>query len=227
MRTHCFRCQNPLESGRDHSWCIPCLKAYKKTFNKGRKVMPERKYVLNELGLKVRLIPELVTSDYNRFWSKAILTANPDKCWNWDATIRVSTNKPYGRFCIHKHFYQAHRVAYFLQNKKDPAELSVLHKCDNHRCVNPNHLFLGTNNENIQDKIRKGRGSGYKSKPKSYESTLRGSKHSMAKLNESLVSEIRIKYSNGGTSFNTLAKEYSVSKKTILQVIHNRIWRHI
>lgn len=107
----------------------------------------------------VRKLPQLTESIINRFWSKVAITAQEDKCWEWQGSklrrgygglsITLSLNKdaPFG----------AHRISYYLENKVDALEKLVCHKCDNPGCVNPKHLFLGTEMDNMVDKINKGR----------------------------------------------------------------------
>lgn len=115
---------------------------------------------------KVLIIPELNDKTIHNFWSKVALTANLDKCWNW-----TGTGERYGSVSIGRAMYKANRIAYYIQYGVDPKELCVLHKCDNPACVNGNHLFLGTHDENMKDMVKKGR-------------SHKGSKVSNAKLNE-------------------------------------------
>ncbi len=160
-------------------------------------------------------IPELNENDYVRFWSKATLTADIGKCWNWNSTIR-DKDKPYGRFSKGRNIeISAHRVAYFLYYKEDPKELHVLHNCDNPRCVNPHHLFLGTNNDNVQDKVLKGRqakGGGWKM-PKESIKTL-WDNHVCNCTKEDFDSFIDL-YVNKKWSINRIEKEYGVAKRTV------------
>ena len=83
-----------------------------------------------------------------------------DDCWLWHGLRGKATNpRKYGGFCINKVMYSAHRIAWALNHGPIPAGLQVLHKCDVPSCVNPSHLFLGTNKDNMADKARKGRAS--------------------------------------------------------------------
>jgi len=87
-----------------------------------------------------------------RFWAKVDKTS-PDGCWLWKA----GRNKQgYGTFWNAGHNLRANRVAWILTNG-DPGKLNVLHTCDNPPCVNPFHLFLGTQSENALDSVKKGR----------------------------------------------------------------------
>jgi hypothetical protein len=81
-------------------------------------------------------------------------------CWIWASAI---TGRGYGKFFHRPTTYSAHRFSYQHHNGKIPTGMHVLHRCDVKRCVNPAHLFLGTNFDNIQDKMRKGRGYRQKS----------------------------------------------------------------
>jgi hypothetical protein len=89
-----------------------------------------------------------------RFWEKVAM-AGPDECWIW-------TDKPtedgYGRFKITPtEQVKAHRLSYVLATGNDPGELLVRHKCDNPLCVNPAHLELGTQADNMRDASERGR----------------------------------------------------------------------
>lgn len=97
-----------------------------------------------------------VTPVPERFWAKVHVT---DGCWEWQASTRQSG---YGQFYVpgpngEKLMEQAHRVSYMLTFGDIPDGLHVCHACDNPLCVNPDHLWLGTRNDNMQDMARKGR----------------------------------------------------------------------
>lgn len=89
-----------------------------------------------------------------RFWSKVAFTANPNKCWEWQAG---KTKYGYGELMIKNKQVYAHRLSWELTYGEIPDGLFVCHKCDNPKCVNPNHLFLGTNLDNVRDMVSKGR----------------------------------------------------------------------
>lgn len=88
----------------------------------------------------------------NRFFIKVIQT---DDCWYWIAGSRGKTG--YGAFKIENDTVDAHRVSWMIHFGPIPDGLCVCHKCDNRRCVRPDHLFLGTKKDNNQDMFRKGR----------------------------------------------------------------------
>ena len=105
---------------------------------------------------------KMTQSLINRFWAKVERSAG---CWNWTASTNVGG---YGQLRVGGQNGQprvSNRIAYELMVGTIPDGLLVLHKCDNPRCVNPNHLFLGTHQDNSDDKIAKGRqGKNWQSK---------------------------------------------------------------
>jgi len=91
----------------------------------------------------------------DRFWSKADIKG-PDDCWNW---LSATNGHGYGRFRdTSGSMLGAHRVSYELTFGKIPDDMIVVHLCDNRLCVNPRHLMVATQQENLIDMTRKGRG---------------------------------------------------------------------
>lgn len=102
-------------------------------------------------------IPQLTDSDISRFWSKV---SKSDDCWLWMASrcgYRYKSGGGYGQFVKGRNVWYAHRVSWTIQNGSIPDGLQVLHRCDNPFCVKPDHLFLGTQLDNMKDCRSKGR----------------------------------------------------------------------
>lgn len=129
----------------------------------------------------------------------------PSGCHEW--TGHVMPNG-YGQV-RHNGTAYAHRVAYELHKGDIPQGLYVLHSCDNRKCVNPAHLFLGTFDDNMADMVAKGR-------------QAHGEKNFHAKLTKDQVIAIR---SSVGTQ-REIAARYSVSRSLISMIRSERIWRH-
>lgn len=143
-----------------------------------------------------------------RFMAKVDQSAD---CWIWTAR---KTPQGYGRFSLHGDNKLAHRVAFELF-KGPIGGLHVLHRCDNPSCVNPGHLFLGTNADNVADKISKGR-----------EPSHVGERNNRSKLKETDVLAIREDAGNGVSQY-LLAKRYSVTQTQISSIVRRKAWRHI
>lgn len=144
-----------------------------------------------------------------RFWEKVNKGA-PNGCWEWLGCLTASG---YGQIRIDDKMIRSHRYAWELENGPIPDGTVIMHTCDNPRCVNPSHLHLGTQVENIADRMTKSR-------------QARGVTHSEAKLTGIQVVEIRRKVASGATP-QVLAAEYKVSKATIYNIAARRIWKHI
>ena len=136
-----------------------------------------------------------------------------DGCWEWNAGKRNG----YGAFWIAERRQYAHRISYRLYVGEIPAGLCVCHRCDNPGCVNPDHLFLGTQADNMRDCENKGRG---------VHCVMSGEKHGRSKLTAAQVVEIRAKYANGATQ-SDLAKEFGVSQQTISVIVRGHNWTKI
>jgi hypothetical protein len=111
-----------------------------------------------------------------------------------------------------------HRRAWTEANGPIPDGMFVLHHCDNRACSNVEHLFLGTQTDNMRDMLAKGRGSRV---------GPRGEAHGHAKLTEAQVREIRDRYAAKGVTHDRLAKDYGVSSELIGLIVRRKIWKHV
>jgi len=130
-----------------------------------------------------------------------------DACWEWKA----SRLNGYGGMWLNGKMVGAHRVSWMIFRGTLPDELHVCHKCDNRICVRPSHLFLGTHQDNMDDKVRK------KRQPK-------GEDNGNSKLTQPQVEEIR-RLSSEGISQVKLAKRFSVSRFPIHGILTGKLWR--
>jgi hypothetical protein len=158
------------------------------------------------------MLSDYTAKDAARFWSKVDLTLVDVEfaCLEWKGTLEGG----YGRLIWNRSLQLAHRISFMLAFGHYPAELKVLHHCDNPSCVNPNHLFLGTLLDNARDRKDKGRNG-----------LLKGERNGRAKLTRAQVDEIRQRYNIGDVSYSMLAAEYGVSSGLISHIIAKRQWR--
>jgi hypothetical protein len=140
----------------------------------------------------------------DRFWKRVTKTPT---CWEW---IRPTHPFGYGILNVDGKQELAHRVSYKMHYGPITSKDCVLHKCDNPKCVNPSHLFIGSRAMNAVDRTLKGR-------------TLRGSSVPNSKLIEQQVLDIRA----SSESAKLLSKQYGVSEATIYSIRSRGIWRHI
>ena len=138
-----------------------------------------------------------------------------DECWEWQGRLDRDgygkiKDQPPGRYSL-----SAHRVAWEAHHAEPvPHGLQVCHHCDNPACVNPAHLFIGTNADNNADKVSKGRHS-------------RGETSGRRRLSDAQVLEIRSLYSSGACAQEELARQFGVRKSSISQIIRRETWRHL
>lgn len=148
-----------------------------------------------------------------RFWEKVNKTST---CWIWTS----ANDYTYGLFSVKGKRVKAHRFSWELHNGPIPKGkgyhgICVCHKCDIPLCVNPNHLFLGTNKDNMIDRNLKKR-----------HAVMKGIKNPKCKLTESQVLDIRSRPIYRGSQ-PVLAKEFGVVQSVISAIITRKIWRHI
>jgi HNH endonuclease len=144
-----------------------------------------------------------------RFWAKVEKQHNG--CWIWTA---AKDGMGYGLFGTRPgRCERAHRIAWLLAYGSRPGALCVLHRCDNPACVRPDHLFLGTREDNMRDRQKKGR-------------QARGARAGRAKLTTELVLQIR-GLRAAGAEAKDLATRFGVDASTISAICLRRSWRHV
>jgi hypothetical protein len=126
-------------------------------------------------------------------------------CWIWMSTIHESG---YGRVCLGKKPFLAHRASYEEKYGKIPNGLMALHSCDVKSCVNPDHIFVGTQQDNMNDKVRKNR-------------QAKGISHGNAKLTEDQAREIKF---SSETSIK-LAAKFNYSASMIREIKNGNLWK--
>lgn len=197
--------------------------------------------------------PELLVlteRQIKNFWAKVdkagpIPLQRPElgACWLWTGGM---IKGGYGRVRIGERLYLAHRVSHGISKFKIPDDKLGCHECDNPRCVNDAHIFVGTHADNAMDKSIKGRctpcpgdkngarihidrmprgdRNGMRTKP---ESVLRGERCVTSKLKTSDILSIRARYAAGGITQAQLASDYGIAQAHVSTIVLGKAWRHL
>lgn len=148
---------------------------------------------------------------HDRFWSKVHKT---DGCWEWTASCNAGG---YGSFGIDRRTYLAHRLSWGMANAKDPGEMLILHRCDNARCVRPEHLYIGTQAQNVADRDMRKRGRWVGRK---------GISNTGAKLTDEKVRALRAARASG-SSYTDLSAAFGVNRMVAWRIVHRKSWSHV
>jgi hypothetical protein len=149
-------------------------------------------------------------------------------CWLWLGELRANYGIAYpvrsSRHLPNRGRVLAHRVSWEAVNGPIPKGMKVCHRCDVPSCVNPDHLFLGTQTENMADMIAKSRGAWQQGCPLP---RVRGEAHPRAKLTAEQVREIRRYWDTKTDTLYRMARRYGVSLDTVWKAAHRMTWRHV
>lgn len=151
----------------------------------------------------------------DRFWPK-VDAHEPHECWLWRGTRNADG---YGMLFNSKtagpRVLSAHRISWRLHHGEIPAGLHVLHRCDNPPCVNPAHLWLGTQADNNRDRDQKGRcgAKGGHAAPQG------GEANGNCKLSDEAVARIRARYAAGDASQQQIAAEFGVGQSQVSRIV--------
>lgn len=153
-----------------------------------------------------------------RFLSK-VNVCSEDECWEWTAFL---DKRGYGHFWYNGRMIHAPRISWWLYKGEFPHGLFVCHVCDNPSCVNPRHLFVGTNRDNVMDCISKGRHT-FQTQPETLES---GRGHNKV-LTEELVSQIRATCAAGESTLYEWSKRLGINERTVAAAAHGDTWKYV
>jgi hypothetical protein len=131
-----------------------------------------------------------------------------DGCWLWKAS---KNRKRYGQFQLKRKQMLAHRFVWMCFYGSIPETMQVCHKCDNPSCVNPSHLFLGTNRDNVRDRNAKGR-------------QAIGERHGLSKLTQEKVSRIRELHSQGAKQHD-ISVMFGITQSNVSCIVLYKSWK--
>lgn len=147
---------------------------------------------------------------YDRFWSKVNKTKT---CWEWTGALN---HCGYGTFWFNNKTVHAHRLSWVIANNRHvPKGKLTLHKCDNPKCVRPDHLFIGTQRDNVYDCLNKNR-----------RAKLFGESHGRSKFTSEQVNAIKIMRKDFGIGCQILADWTGVTKVAISSICRGKNWKY-
>ena len=158
--------------------------------------------------MRIKPLPfsSLTDKQKARYW-KHVNKRGPNECWPWTASVGGPVGRQQGQMTVEGYHGHATRVGWFIVHGFDPYPLHVLHTCDHGICHNPAHWFQGTNQDNINDRNKKGRGG--------------------RELTTAQVETIKMILRTTNRSQQSVANEYRVHQ-TLISAIHRGIvWKHV
>lgn len=174
-----------------------------------RRISRERREETRRLNKmeRERLYGKPEPAQFATFWKRV---NKRGKCWLWTGPLNA---KGYGQFkatVAGLDYWSAHRISWAIHKGEIPEDMHVLHNCDNPWCVNPDHLRLGTNQENVDDKKRNGR-------------QLCGERMNTSKLTPAEVQEIRL----SSESNAELGRRYGINPDNVKKIKNGTNWKHL
>lgn len=185
--------------------------------HEGKGFCPAHLFRFNKHGDAMKGIPiinskkariDFVKNNFHIFYDVSALG-----CWEWNRSFFVKTG--YGRIKVGNKTRLAHRLSYEIHRGDIPAGMLVCHTCDNRKCVNPDHLFLGDHQANTDDCAQKGR-----------RANLKGVQCPWSKLSVHQVQEIRRRYAQGETQL-ALGVEFGVSQTNVGRIVNRKTYSNI
>lgn len=156
-----------------------------------------------------RYFESLAMRNYRRFWSYVLKT---ETCWLWQGGM---DDTGYGRVRFGDSAPRAHRLSYEMEYGPIPDDQVIMHLCDTPACVRPDHLRLGTKDDNAKDRDAKGRGGTH------------GERNKHAKLTEDQVREIRRKWTGAHGQMSALCREYGIKAPAMYAIVRRTGWKHL
>ncbi len=141
------------------------------------------------------------------FWSRVAITKDKSECWEWQGTIEILG---YGVIQVSGKYYKAHRLAWQLFHQRIPV-LLILHSCDNKKCVNPNHLREGTQQDNMDDMVRRGRSHAPRNK---------------GVVTAEIVKEIK-RLRREKVFIDTIAEQLNIGRSLVGHISAGNTWKHV
>jgi hypothetical protein len=148
----------------------------------------------------------------DRFLSNVVDHSDKAACWNWQG---IKNSNGYGRFSLSDKHRLAHKISFQMFVGEVPEGMNVCHSCDNRLCVNPQHLWLGTQSENLKDASAKGR---------MFRPDTNGELNGNSKLDWTKVREIR-RLVAAGERKSKVAQTFGVAHSTVNFIINNETWK--
>lgn len=146
----------------------------------------------------------------NKFWS-FVDKKDTNNCWEWKGILY---KQGYGRFYHHSTSERkAHRISFIIHFGEILKEVVICHRCNNRKCVNPNHLYSGTHMDNMKDLQNS--------------NILKGENNPASKLTEDIILKIRNEYKSKKISMYSMANKYDVSQTLISKIICGYVWKHV